>query len=182
MIRAAVAGVIAASPRATASIIDRSCGGLEVLEQVAPGSGPDGGEQVLLVLADREHHDRRLGSDRGDRPGRLARRTSPASGRPSGRGPGRAAGRGRRLARRPAARPTTSCPQACEQRRDPVPEQGVVVGEHDPHQAVARPGRRPARGRRRDREVDPAAAARAGSTSRPSRRCCRPARASRASP
>ena len=46
-------------------------GGLEILEEVAAGSGPDGGEEVLLVLAHGEHHDRRLGPGRGDRAGRL---------------------------------------------------------------------------------------------------------------
>ena len=46
-------------------------GRLEVLEQVAACTGPDRREQVLLVLADGEHHDRGLRADGGDRPGRL---------------------------------------------------------------------------------------------------------------
>ena len=110
-------------------------GRLEVLEQVAAGPCLDRGEQVLLVLADGEHHDRRLRPGRGDRPGRLD------AGHPRhpdvhqdevGLEPGD------QLDGLAAVRGVTDHVMApgLEQRRDPVTEQGVVVGQHDPHQAI----------------------------------------------
>jgi hypothetical protein len=57
MIRAAVAGVMAGSPRATPSKLGR----FEVLEQIALGAGLDGAEEIGLFLADREHDDGDLG-------------------------------------------------------------------------------------------------------------------------
>ena len=117
MIRAAVAGVMAASPRATASIIARNCGRLEVLEEVPARSGPDGREQVLLVLADGQHDDRRLGLGRGDLPV-ASTPDIPASGRPSGRGRASSRSPGRRL-RGPRPRADDLVAPRPQQRRRP---------------------------------------------------------------
>ena len=121
---------------------------LEVLEQVALGTGLDRLEEVILVLGDGEDDD-------GDRRlGRLdpRRRREP--------GPARHAdvhehqvrpdlgGQRDRLVLA-AGEPHDIVAPRPDERRDPVAEEGVVVGDEDPHRGrLDRRGGRPRRGAR----------------------------------
>ena len=125
---------------------------VEVLEQVAPGPGLDGREQVVDRLARREHHDRdrraalrRSGaSPRCRRPG-IATSISTRSGRELAR-----QGDGRR--RRPPPDPTTSWPHA--PRSEATPSRNRAWSSASRIRTVSPPDgprRRPARRRAIDR-------------------------------